>query len=173
MDRNANYVKVLCIGANWMHELPHTKNDTSILDEGSQRRLWSWLVLCDDSMKSQSSYERQLLIVTDTVMSLHEDPGPVNGTEALRSLRGNTFNVLSQLSTLGHLSADPTSMITVRQALGLDAAAANAGIEGSSNLFYYLFDDWRAVYSTIAAYRARLRQLVYLSPSNCRPPLLT
>ncbi|KAG0649983.1 hypothetical protein D0Z07_3752 [Hyphodiscus hymeniophilus] len=129
--------------ANWMHELPHVKKDESILDEGSQRRLWFWLVLCDDN----------------TVMSLHEDPGPVNNVEALKSMRGNTLSVLSQLSIQGHLSADPTSMITVRQALGLDAAATDSGTEGSSNLFYYLFDDWRAVYSTIAAYRARLREL--------------
>ena len=94
------------------------------------------------------------------MISLHEDPGPVTNVEALRSTRGNTLSVLGQLSLLGHSSADPTSMITVRQALELDAAAADPGVEGSSNLFYYLFDDWRAVYSTIAAYRARLRKLV-------------
>jgi hypothetical protein len=42
--------KVLCIGANWMHKLSHLQKDHSIVDEGIQRRLWSWLVLCDDSM---------------------------------------------------------------------------------------------------------------------------
>lgn len=133
-----------CIGANWMHDQPHVKRNESILEEGSQRRLWSWLVLCDDN----------------TVLSLHEDPGPVNDTEALKSIRGNTLSVLSQLSRHGHRSADPTSMQTVRQALELDdAAQVSIGNEGSSNLFYYLFDDWRAVYSTIAAYRARLAKL--------------
>jgi hypothetical protein len=100
------------------------------------------------------------LTFADTVLSLHEDPGPVSNTETLKSIRGNTLSVLAQLSHHGHLSADPTSMQTVRQALELDATQASTGIEGSSNLFYYLFDDWRAVYSTIAAYRARLAKLV-------------
>lgn len=54
--REANSEQVLCIGANWMHELPLHKKGQSILDEGSQRRLWSWLTLCDDSMKVQSSH---------------------------------------------------------------------------------------------------------------------
>lgn len=90
--------------------------------------------------------------------------------ETLKSIRGNTLSVLSQLSELGHLSADPTSMQTVRQALELDGAQANPGIEGSSNLFYYLFDDWRAVYSTIAAFRARLEKLVRLFPRNVHVP---
>jgi hypothetical protein len=72
-------------------------------------------------------------------------------------MRGNTLSVLSQLSTLGDLSSDPTSMQSVRQALESDA---NPGVEGASNLFYYLFDDWRAVYSTIAAFRIRLEKLV-------------
>ena len=58
---------------------------------------------------------------------------------------------------LGHLSSDPTSMQSVRQTLEADA---NPGVEGASNLFYYLFDDWRAVYSTIAAFRVRLESLV-------------
>jgi hypothetical protein len=93
-------------------------------------------------------------------MSLHEDPGPVNNVDALKSMRGNTLSVLTQLSILGHHKSDPTSMQTVRQALELDAAQAHPGIEASSNLFYYLFDDWRAVYSTIAATRTRLKQLV-------------
>jgi hypothetical protein len=79
---------------------------------------------------------------------------------SLKSIRGNTLSVLSQLSTCGHLSADPISMQTVRQALDLDFTSSQAGNEGASNLFYYLFDDWRAVYSTIAAFKKRLDDLV-------------
>ena len=40
---------VLCIGANFMHGLPTMANDASIISEGSQKPLWTWLVLCDDS----------------------------------------------------------------------------------------------------------------------------
>jgi hypothetical protein len=135
-----------------MHELPHLRKDASIVDEGSQRRLWSWLVLCDDSMSTSGS-QVSVLTGTGTVLSIHEDPGPVNDVEDLRSMRGNTLSVLSQLSSFGHLSADPTSMQSVRQALD-----TNPGVEGASNLFY----DWMAVYSTIAAFRTRLEGLVCL-----------
>lgn len=54
-------------------------------------------------------------------------------------------------------------MQTVRQALKLDPAQANPGFEGASLLFYYLFDDWRAVYSTVSMYHKRLDELVRIS----------
>ena len=159
--------EVTCIGANWMHELPHLRKDQSLVDEGSQRRLWSWLVLCDDSMRGRFLLE-QMLISAGTVISIHEDPGPVNNIEDLKSMRGNTLSVLTQLSTLGHHDFDPISMQSVRQALEeSDAAQAHPGIEGASNLFYYLFDDWRAVYSTVASFRARLESLVNIFSSYC------
>jgi hypothetical protein len=75
-------------------------------------------------------------------------------------MRANTLSVLSQLSKFGHDSADPISMQTVRQTLKLDAVQNNPGIEGASNLYYYLFDDWRAVYHTVAMYHQRLEDLV-------------
>jgi len=67
---------------------------------------------------------------------------------------------MSQLSDHGHLTADPISIQSVRHALDPDSLHANVGIEGASNLFYYLFDDWRAVYSTISNFRHRLEELV-------------
>ena len=51
-------------------------------------------------------------------------------------------------------------MQTVRQALELDSSQADIGTEGASNLCYYLFDDWRAVYETIANYQRRLDTIV-------------
>jgi len=74
-------------------------------------------------------------------------------------MRRNTLSVLSQLSKIGHDQADPISMQTVRQVLELDEAQANPGIEGASNLFYYLFDDWRAVYATVSSFQKRLHDL--------------
>jgi hypothetical protein len=44
--------EVLCVGANWMHDLPLTGDDyvkAMYKLEGRNQRLWSWLVLCDDS----------------------------------------------------------------------------------------------------------------------------
>lgn len=135
----------LCIGANFMHELTSkmTADDNSIVSEGAQRRLWSWLVLCDDH----------------TVITFHEYSGVDENEKDLASMRANTLSVLSQLSKFGHDSADPISMQTVRQTLKLDAVQNNLGIEGASNLYYYLFDDWRAVYHTVAMYQQRLEDL--------------
>jgi hypothetical protein len=94
------------------------------------------------------------------VISLHEDPGPVNDDDVLRAMRRNTHSILSQLSCHGHEAADPISIQTIRQALKFDEDGADPGLEGASNLFYYLFDDWRAVYKTISSYRRRLDELV-------------
>jgi hypothetical protein len=148
----------LCIGANWMHELSTVSSDVSIDAEGKQRPLWSWLVLCDDSTFRTALAPNFYSPPLDTVISLHEDTGPMPNTNDLKSMRNNTLSVLSQLSKHGHEKADPISMQSVRQAL--DPTQADLGVEGASNLFYYLFDDWRAVYSTIGAYRQRLKELV-------------
>jgi hypothetical protein len=43
---------VICIGANWMHKEKHDSpepTDDTIVLEGKQRRLYSWLILCNDS----------------------------------------------------------------------------------------------------------------------------
>lgn len=78
-------------------------------------------------------------------------------------MRGNTLSVLSQLSNHGHLGADPVSMQSVRQSLELGPAQAHPGVEGASNLFYYLFDDWRAVYASISAFHKKLEDLVRIT----------
>ncbi|KAB8291243.1 hypothetical protein EYC80_009930 [Monilinia laxa] len=143
--------RFMCIGANWMHDidLPSTKeNDNpkiqNLFRDRAQCRLWSWLILCDDN----------------TVIAVHEDTIPIKKTKKdLKSLRGNTLSVLGQLSKSGHETADPISMQSVRQVLDMNAAHANNGIEGASNLFYYLFDDWRAVYATVAFFRGSLQKL--------------
>lgn len=47
-------------------------------------------------------------------------------------------------------------MQTIRKVLKDDPHSS--GIEGSSLLFYYLFDDWEAVYTTVVKYSERLAQ---------------
>ncbi|TGO65284.1 hypothetical protein BCON_0003g00790 [Botryotinia convoluta] len=142
--------RFMCIGANWMHDIdpPMKEKDNpkvqNLFIDRFQCRLWSWLILCDDN----------------TVIAVHEDTGPVKPTKKdLKSLRGNTLSVLGQLSKSGHETADPISMQSVRQVLDLNTAHANSGTEGASNLFYYLFDDWRAVYKTVAFFRGSLKEL--------------
>jgi hypothetical protein len=137
-------------------------DDDNIVDEGKQRPLWCWLILCHDSTGILFEISGILVAnaILDTVISLHEDVGELKDPSDLVKLRKNTYTVMSQLSKHGHDSVDPISMQTVRQGLDLGAAQEDVGIEGASNLFYYLFDDWRAVYATIATFRNRLEELV-------------
>lgn len=135
-----------CIGANWLHKEQHGQcemsADSKMQDEGTQRRLYSWLILCKDN----------------TVISLQEDPSFITNDEDLKETRSNLLSVLRQLSKVKHDSIDPLSWQSVRQALdGLDGE--KVGIEGASNLFYYLFDDWLAVYHTVGFFRKRLKSL--------------
>ncbi|TVY54071.1 hypothetical protein LCER1_G005000 [Lachnellula cervina] len=137
--------RFICIGANWMHKEKHDPaekpTDDTVVLEGKQRRLYSWLILCNDN----------------TVISLQENPGRLD-EEDLKSTRLNLLSVLKQLSKVKNDSTDPLSMQSVRQALeGLDID--DPGSEGSSNLFYYLFDDWRAVYSTVEVFGMKLKSL--------------
>ncbi|KAM3071193.1 hypothetical protein ACMFMF_007668 [Clarireedia jacksonii] len=134
-----------CIGANWMHEVPKQVEVSQSHDpftETSQRRLWSWLILCDDS----------------TVISLHEDTGSLKNPDDLKYIRGNTLSVLRQISQQGYSIIDALSMQSIRPALDLERPLEN-GREGASNLFYYLFDDWRAVYVTAALFKKSLHEL--------------
>lgn len=64
-------------------------------------------------------------------------------------------------------------MQTVRQALKRDVTQAHEGLEGASLLFYYLFDDWRAVYLTVAEYSLRLGRLVCTLPPLFKIMLIT
>jgi hypothetical protein len=99
-------------------------------------------------------------IVIDTVLSFHEHPGYVHDDRDLKSFRANTLSVLCQLSNHGHGNGtvDPISMQTIRKALKEDLLHSSPGVEGSSLLFYYLFDDWQAVYTTVVKYSERLAQ---------------
>ncbi|PQE25921.1 adp-ribosylation factor protein [Rutstroemia sp. NJR-2017a BBW] len=141
----ANHGEVTCIGANWMHDVskqPEASQSHDAFMETTQRRFWSWLILCDDN----------------TVISLHEDTGSLNNVDDLKSIRGNTLSVLRQISRQGYGIIDPLSVQSIRPALDLERPAEN-GHEGASNLFYYLFDDWRAVYVTAALFKKSLHEL--------------
>jgi hypothetical protein len=94
------------------------------------------------------------------VISFHEHPGPFKDSNDLKAMRRNTLSVLSQLSTVGLDQTDPLSLQTVRHSLKTEAGKAQPGVEGSSLLFYYLFDDWRAVYLTVGKFHQRLENLV-------------
>ena len=95
------------------------------------------------------------------MLSFHEYPGQLKSSTDLEALRSNTISVLKQLSVIGLEKTDLLSLQAVRSSLSAEAAKDAPGVEGSSLLFYYLFDDWRAVYSTVGRFHDRLDTLVW------------
>jgi hypothetical protein len=97
-----------------------------------------------------------------TVISLHEDPKLHNADSIyIKSIRAHTINVLSQLSTEANfLSAGSISIISVRMIMKDESNSHDSGAEGSSNLFYYLFDNWYGTYKLITNTQDKLIKLV-------------
>ena len=105
----------------------------------------------------------------DTVLSFHEavrhEAVPEGEDKAkwrmreLEIMRSNTLKVLRQLSKCGQqeYKTKIIEMISVRQPL-IDKHP----IEGSSNLFYYLFEDYAAAVEVLNASKLRLDHLVGL-----------
>ncbi|TQN71652.1 hypothetical protein CSHISOI_03871 [Colletotrichum shisoi] len=140
----------LCIGANWLHRRP------SVGDAKKAQRVlppwhWSWLTLCSDSV----------------VISFHETPPTEQpgreywARDELQSMRSNTLSVLCQLSK--HGIADFTDRLVsfkrVRQALSITEPRSKAACEGSSNLFYYLFEDYSAAMPVLKTSKLQLEHL--------------
>ncbi|EFQ28700.1 ADP-ribosylation factor [Colletotrichum graminicola M1.001] len=142
--------------------IKETVNYTSI-DRGKQCRHneepprvlppwhWSWLTLCSDSI----------------VVSFHETPPTEQperdgwAEEELRSMRSTTLSVLSQLSRHGltDFSHRLVSFKRVRQAMTETEPQSDTAYEGSSNLVYYLFEDYSSVMSVLEASKLRPEQL--------------
>lgn len=51
-------------------------------------------------------------------------------------------------------------LVSVRKILQSEASNHDPGSEGSNNLFYYLFDNWRGAYLMIKHNKIRLGKLV-------------
>ncbi|KAI0489518.1 hypothetical protein F4859DRAFT_154353 [Xylaria cf. heliscus] len=151
--------KALCIGAHWLHKRPtgeHEYQSKSMMPP----KHWQWLALCNDhtvlSIHEQPSFET----VPDK-----EDPERWT-REELKNMRANTLDVLLQLSRQGFdlYKRKPLSLNSVRRPLskwqtrdrpsidrhetGMSFASAGEPVsladEGTSNLFYYLFEDYVA-----------------------------
>ncbi|KAK2045862.1 ADP-ribosylation factor [Colletotrichum somersetense] len=142
--------------------IKETVNYTSI-DRGKQYRSneeppkvlppwhWSWITLCSDSI----------------VVSFHETPQTEQperddwAREELQSMRSNTLSVLFQLSKHGttDFSDRLISFKRVRQAMTEMDSESDMACEGSSNLFYYLFEDYSSAMPVLKASKLRLEQL--------------
>ncbi|KAI1130468.1 hypothetical protein F5Y10DRAFT_119492 [Nemania abortiva] len=154
--------KALCIGAHWLHKRPtavHEHENKSMMPP----KHWQWLAICNDhtvlSIHEQPSFE---------LVPEKEDRDKWRAEE-LRNMRANTLDVLRQLSKKGFdlYKKKPLSINSVRRPLSKwhghtrDSVSfnrqdtgmssfVNAGEpvsladEGTSNLFYYLFEDYVA-----------------------------
>lgn len=112
-------------------------------DRPHGKRVWNWLVLCDDR----------------TVISISEDPYPTrNGllTQhqqlSLNIIRRNLINTFRQLSKARDRSNDPAQIqLPLRIRLGdTEEETIHRATDVPGMLFYYLFDDWLNTYSLIA-----------------------
>jgi hypothetical protein len=95
------------------------------------------------------------------VISIIEDPQVDDADETYtKAVRSHTINVLNQISTQCPNSVS-VYLISLRSSLKIQQEATkDLGFEGSSNLFYYLFDNWLATYGLILEFKKRLDTLV-------------
>lgn len=82
----------------------------------------------------------------------------------ITAARGHIIDVLSQISTQ-HPKNGSVSVISVRTSLV--TGVKDVGFYGSSNLFYYLFDNWQATYRLILGFKRRLGELVGIYLQEC------
>lgn len=138
---------VVCVGYNTLHVVePGPRRDE--IDEFSEdvpncKRVWSWLLLCDDR----------------TVITIHENPypfrtGPLSRREQrnLGIIRRNTINVFRQCSKTRDPLAEVTPLVLpLRTRVGdSEKEEQHRASDVPGLLFYYLFDDWLSIYTVIA-----------------------
>ncbi|KAH8157962.1 hypothetical protein CIB48_g10284 [Xylaria polymorpha] len=177
--------KALCIGAHWLHKRPtgtHEYHNKSMMPP----KHWQWLVLCNDhtvlSIHEQPSFET----VPDK-----EDADKWKHEE-LKNMRANTLNVLLQLSRQGFdlYKRKPLSLNSVRRPLskwhardrpsisryetGMSFASGREPVsladEGTSNLFYYLFEDYVAA-GPLKTAEKKLEQMTNKVLESVRPKI--
>ncbi|KAJ5929918.1 hypothetical protein N7466_005411 [Penicillium verhagenii] len=135
-----------CIGYNTLFVtpgVPKEKNENGIdLPEG--KRLWNWLVLCDDG----------------TIISMQENPfphqkGPLDPDQLkmMDIVRRNVRFIVSGVSKQHLNMSESDSLVTIRVRHFHEVGPDQANIkqeDGPSLLYYYIFDDWVSSYGLIA-----------------------
>ncbi|KAH0559734.1 hypothetical protein GP486_003749 [Trichoglossum hirsutum] len=171
--------KFLCLGYNWLHNVDDGEDENpeeDLKDVPSGRRLWTWLILCDDGATPPSNtfLVQHLSNILGTVISIHEDPFPgqnkLTPDEQTRMnlsiIRRNLLNVFQNLSKaekarFSSVAEGAISTLHIRKAPG--SADGDPSGDSPSLLFYYLFDDWYTTYSLVVRrqhkYGEKLRTL--------------
>ncbi|KAF2199018.1 hypothetical protein GQ43DRAFT_377250 [Delitschia confertaspora ATCC 74209] len=140
--------RFVCLGYNSLHGVRTNKADLGHedLDERQDvphgKRVWSWLLLCDDK----------------TVISISEDPFPFHDTQlrshelrTLYTIRRNIINVFRQLSKAPTPLHDTSMvMLPIRNRIGnSELETVHRSTDSPGLLFYYLFEDWYTTYSLV------------------------
>ncbi|KAJ6114280.1 hypothetical protein N7486_000058 [Penicillium sp. IBT 16267x] len=133
-----------CIGYNTLFVTPNVPKEKNgngkDLPEG--RRLWNWLILCDDG----------------TVISMQENPFPRQKEELLPDqiktldvVRRNVRFIVSGVSKQHLTMSESDSLVTIRvRHFNHGDQAVIKQEDGPSLLYYYIFDDWVSSYGLIA-----------------------
>ncbi|KAJ5998320.1 hypothetical protein N7451_006130 [Penicillium sp. IBT 35674x] len=135
-----------CIGYNTLFVTPNVPEEINAngkdLPEG--RRLWNWLILCDDG----------------TIISMQENPFPQQKGALLPDqikttdvVRRNVRFIVSGVSKQHLTMSESDSLVTIRVRHFNDVGPDQANIkqeDGPSLLYYYIFDDWVSSYGLIA-----------------------
>ncbi|KAK3941849.1 hypothetical protein QBC46DRAFT_381604 [Diplogelasinospora grovesii] len=147
--------KFVCIGANWLYKRPQSAKPLESLVPPSY---WAWYALCYDPNSPGAT-------APDTVLTFYEAPyhGAVPGGEdeaewkhkVEKSLKANARRNLLQLSKHGITEYEKNiiELTAVRSPQQSDSSSISRAptlthdttplsLECSSNLFYYLFEDY-------------------------------
>ncbi|KAJ5188430.1 hypothetical protein N7491_004755 [Penicillium cf. griseofulvum] len=132
-----------CIGYNTLFVIP-TLSQPNGEDLPDGKRLWTWLIQCDDG----------------TIISIQENPFPRRKTvpideakPVLDIVRRNIRFIFAGVSRQHFAMSESESLITIRVRHFSDLGPDQANIkqeDGPSLLFYYIFDDWVSSYGLIA-----------------------
>ena len=174
----ANRPLVVSIGYNSLHNVrtkqieEHPEDADRSRDMPHGKRVWNWLLLCEDK----------------TVISISEDPFPfsngdlrVQDLKMLYTTRGNLVNVFRQLTKAQTpLNDVALQQLPIRQRIGnSDEETAHRPTDAPGLLFYYLFEDWGATFNLISrrqhghGYAAELDRLVNCVTTLSRGVMLT
>lgn len=117
----------------------------------------------------------------DTVISLHDTPvfenpdKPDLRKRELASMRSNTTSILCQLSKHGFKEYEDKvlNLKSIRELLNPErgrggAVGSDAQTDGSSNLFYYLFEDYGGSVPVLEASKRMIADLVCCTCTCCR-----
>ena len=152
------------MGYNSLSQLEPDSNDTEepsshVQSKPKAKRLWTWLIICDDGGSRSVLLNHSFLTLSDTVITIHENPFPGRGRSRtpadeakLGIMRRNLKNVFLQLSKSNDAFREnnPMMALPIRSGLKDNNETDVTARDAPSLLFHYLFDDWYTTYSLVA-----------------------